>query len=639
METLCKISFMATNTNQYYSLNLGSIEIKQTNQSFYRRWNRLHRFQKTLIILVFILFCLYIITHVEFHSNQLKNIPSNHEHITKKKSGPEELKPLDPNLVKQNENNNNNNVPNIVPVPPVPPVVEEPNPNEHNQNNQNPAPEMNEGEKKNGLLDKLIEPSKNKNYEPKAIDFKGPTNERQKGVVDMFVHAWKGYKEFAWGQDELKPISKTYSSWFNLGLTIVDSLDTMYIMGLKEQFKEARDWVETSLNLDIDRYNNLFEITIRIMGGLLSAFHLSGDKVFLDKAYDLGNRSMSAFDTRSGIPLSDINLGKRQAKSPSWTSDSSVAEVATLQIEFKELAYATKDERFRHVAEKISENLHNLHKPNGLVPIYINPHTGNFVGHTITLGARGDSYYEYLLKQWVQNGANFDKTKDKEYFLLEDWLESVKGVQEKLVRQTKPNNYTFVGELLSDSYSPKMDHLVCFLPGNLALGAKFLAKNPEAPKEQIENLMNLAKQMTETCYQMYAQMQTGLSPEICYFNTFEGSTADLYVKEADRHNLLRPETVESLYYMYKITGEKKYQDYGWKIFESFEKYTKVENGYTSIGDVTNVNSVRPRDKMESFFLAETLKYFYLLFEDQSNENISLDKWVFNTEAHLLPLRN
>lgn len=167
----------------------------------------------------------------------------------------------------------------------------------------------------------------------------------------------------------------------------------------------------------------------------------------------------------------------------------------------------------------------------------------------------------------------------------------------------------------------------------------YLEKHPSFPKHETESLMNLAKELTETCYQMYAQMETGLSPEICYFNTYQGSTKDLYVKEADRHNLLRPETIESLYYLYKITGDKKYQDQGWKIFESFEKYTKLETGYSSISDVTSPNNPRIRDKMESFFLAETLKYFYLLFEDETNENFNLNKWVFNTEAHPLPLRS
>jgi mannosyl-oligosaccharide alpha-1,2-mannosidase len=318
-----------------------------------------------------------------------------------------------------------------------------------------------------------------------------------------------------------------------------------------------------------------------------------------------------------------------------------VAEVATLQIEYKELATLTKDERFRDVALKITDHLHSLNKPDGLVPIYINPYNGNFVGHTVTLGARGDSYYEYLLKQWIQNGAKFEATadEDKEHFLINDWLESVKGMRSQLIRQTKPNNLSFVGEMLSGSFSPKMDHLVCFLPGNLALGAMWLGKSPKFPKSEVDSLMDLAKSLTETCYQMYAKMATGLSPEICYFNTFEGSNQDLYVKDADRHNLLRPETIESLYYMYKITGDTKYQDYGWKIFQSFEKYTKVpEGGYSSINDVTSPNNPRPRDKMESFFLAETLKYFYLLFEDASNENIDFNKWIFNTEAHLLPLR-
>lgn len=208
------------------------------------------------------------------------------------------------------------------------------------------------------------------------------------------MHAWTAYKKHAWGRDELLPISKTSSTWFDLGLTIVDSLDTIYIMNLQDVFKEARDWVANDLNLDIDRYNNLFEITIRIMGGLLSAFHLSGDRVFLDKAYDLGNRSLPAFSTHSSIPYSDINLKNRAAKSPHWTTDSSISEVATLQLEFKDLTYQTGDIRFKQAVEKVSQVIHKLNKPNGLVPIYISTQSGNFMGRTITLGARGDSYYE-----------------------------------------------------------------------------------------------------------------------------------------------------------------------------------------------------------------------------------------------------
>ena len=111
-------------------------------------------------------------------------------------------------------------------------------------------------------------------------------------------------------------------------------------------------------------------------------------------------------------------------------------------MEFKDLSFQTNDARFKQVVSKISENLHNLNKPNGLVPIYINTQSGQFVGHTVTLGARGDSYYEYLLKQWIQMGAKFDKN-DPNYYLLDDWLNAVRGIKEKLVRQTKPNKYAF----------------------------------------------------------------------------------------------------------------------------------------------------------------------------------------------------
>lgn len=156
----------------------------------------------------------------------------------------------------------------------------------------------------------FIEESKNKD----RVIFKGPTNQRQQKVVDAFLHAWKSYKQYAWGEDEIKPISKTKSSWFNLGMTIIDSLDTMYIMNLEQHFDEARHWVSESLNFDVDRYNNLFELTIRFIGGLLSTYHLTADELFLRKAYDVANRTMTAFDTPSQIPLSDINLMRRQAK-------------------------------------------------------------------------------------------------------------------------------------------------------------------------------------------------------------------------------------------------------------------------------------------------------------------------------------
>ena len=119
---------------------------------------------------------------------------------------------------------------------------------------------------------------------PRGLPLQSEHTERQEEVIGAFKHAWKGYKMYAWGKDELKPISKKSNEWFNLGLTLVDALDTMWLMGLTEEFSEAREWVEKKMVIAQDKDVNLFETTIRVLGGLLSAFHLTNDTMFLDRA-------------------------------------------------------------------------------------------------------------------------------------------------------------------------------------------------------------------------------------------------------------------------------------------------------------------------------------------------------------------
>ncbi|KAG8518622.1 Endoplasmic reticulum mannosyl-oligosaccharide 1,2-alpha-mannosidase [Galemys pyrenaicus] len=449
-------------------------------------------------------------------------------------------------------------------------------------------------------------------------------NERQLAVIDAFRHAWSGYRKFAWGHDELKPVSRSFSEWFGLGLTLIDALDTMWILGLREEFEEARSWVSQRLQFQKDVDVNLFESTIRILGGLLSAYHLSGDALFLRRAEDFGNRLLPAFQTPSKIPYSDVNIGTGVAHPPRWTSDSTVAEVTSIQLEFRELSRLTGVKKFREAAEAVTRHVHGLPgKKDGLVPMFINTHSGLFT-HTavFTLGARADSYYEYLLKQWIQGG----KTEKQ---LLEDYLQAVEGVRKHLLRRSEPGKLAFVGELAHGRFSSKMDHLVCFLPGTLALGA-----HHGLPADHME----LARALMDTCYQMNRQMETGLSPEIVHFSLHpQRGGKDVQVKPGDRHNLLRPETVESLFYLHRCTGDPKYRDWGWEILRSFNAHTRVPSGgFSSISNVQDPRNPQPRDKMESFFLGETLKYLYLLFSDDP-DLLSLDRYVFNTEAHPLPV--
>ena len=128
----------------------------------------------------------------------------------------------------------------------------------------------------------------------------------------MYILITIWFRTYAWGKDHLKPISKTHQTWFGLGLTLIDSLDTMLVMNLKEEFKEARNWVEEDLSFNVNKDVNLFETTIRVLGGLLSTYHLSGDKIFLDKAIDLAgnNDVLSNFFSTFHLIYSGWNVVK-----------------------------------------------------------------------------------------------------------------------------------------------------------------------------------------------------------------------------------------------------------------------------------------------------------------------------------------
>lgn len=473
---------------------------------------------------------------------------------------------------------------------------------------------------------------------------KSESGKRQAAIRQAFVDSWKGYEKYAWGKDIYRPVSGTGENMVKhgdrkpLGWIIVDSLDTMQIMGLTNELKKARTWVKNSLSYDIDNDVNTFETTIRMLGGLLSAYYLSnGDQVYLDKAVDLGERLKGAFGSYSGVPYASVNLHSGQGViAHDSNGASSTAEAATLQLEFKYLAHLTGDKSYWDMAQRVMQVLDSNHMPGGLVPIFVQPKSGRFQGNHVRLGSRGDSYYEYLIKQYLQ-------TSQKEPVYREMYDEAVRGIKDHMIGLSEPSQLTFIGELpdgIGGKLDPKMDHLVCFAGGMLALGATEGLPLDEARHKSTwsatrEADMNLAMEITRTCYETYAKTETGLGPEIVVFNTNPEMSEDFTIKKNDLHNLQRPETVESLYVLYRLTKNPIYREWGWNIFESFQKWTKVsgDGGYAS---VDNVRRIPPplRDNMESFWLSETLKYLYLLFEDE--ELLPLDEIVFNTEAHPFP---
>lgn len=210
---------------------------------------------------------------------------------------------------------------------------------------------------------------------------------RQKRVKEAFIHAWSGYRNYAMGYDELMPLSHRGTDGLGgLGATVVDALDTAMIMGVDEVVHEAGSWIEKHLSERIDGKGqvNLFETTIRVLGGLLSAYHLSGGEhggnsstkgpkpvVYLGIAKNLADRLLTAFTSSpSAIPFSDVVLRDRSAH-PAPDGLSSTAEVSTVQLEFNYLSYLIGDPKYSLESMKVLEHIKSLPKVKGLVPIYI----------------------------------------------------------------------------------------------------------------------------------------------------------------------------------------------------------------------------------------------------------------------------
>ena len=474
-------------------------------------------------------------------------------------------------------------------------------------------------------------------------------------IRGMFLHAWKGYKAKAWGSDTLKPVSQRGDDNFlGMGATILDAMGTMLVMGERAEFEEAKAWVLTHLSFEEQENVSVFETTIRILGGLLSAWDLDGRREprFLDQARALADKLLVAFDSPSGIPYGTVGFRSRRKFNPPWAGGgSSIAEVATLQLEFEALTAATGEPKYASAVRRVMRAMRNHEPEDSLWPMFISPDSGAFSSSVITLGARGDSTYEYLLKQWViaggrrggrvGNAAMVGKdvsapeatqeerdlmaagaSPEQAYFEMVRAMydRSAAAVDKHLVQTCSEGEHLmYIAERHGKSPMDKMDHLVCFAGGMFALGAR---------GQREERDMEIARGVSRTCRAMYEQTPTRLAPEISRFN----NGRDIVVDPGAKHCLLRPEAVESWFYMWRATGEGQYRQWGREFAEALDKHARVETGgYTSIDDTTVAAPGRNRDHMESFFLAETLKYLYLLFTDSSV--VSLDEWVFNTEAH------
>ena len=236
-------------------------------------------------------------------------------------------------------------------------------------------------------------------------------------VRSEFLYAWNAYKQYAWGHDELTPLSKGYHDWHSKSLlmTPVDALDTMIIMGLTDEADKTREFIATNLSFDQDIEVKNFEITIRLLGGLLSSYQMTGDKRLLDLADNLGNRLLPVFNSPTGMPYMFVNLKTGKTRG----AESNPAEIGTLLLEFGTLSKLTGKPIYYDKAKSAVVALYSRRSKIGLVGSTINVETGQWIDTTSHISGGIDSYYEYLLKSWLL----FD---DKDCKKM--WESSVKAV-------------------------------------------------------------------------------------------------------------------------------------------------------------------------------------------------------------------
>jgi mannosidase alpha-like ER degradation enhancer 2 len=434
---------------------------------------------------------------------------------------------------------------------------------------------------------------------PLSLSAQQPNKKKLAAEVKAeFMHAWNGYKKYAWGHDDLKPLSKTHHDWYAqpLLMTPVDSLDTMIIMGLDEEAAATRAYILDHLSFDKDIDVQNFEITIRILGGLITNYQLTGDKRFLTLAEDLGRRLLPVFESPTGMPYRYVNLNTGKVRNPV----SNPAETGTLLLEFGALSKLTGNPIYYDKAKRALVETYNRRSKIGLVGEWINVETGQWTNTDSHVSGAIDSYYEYLLKCSVLFGDQDCKRM---------WADSIVAINKYLADEIKTESgvelwYGHADMNTGARGDSTYGALDAFFPAVLALSGD----------------LTRAKRLQDSSFAMWKHH--GIEPEVFDYRTKA-------VKSAGYP--LRPEIVESTYYLYHYTKDENYLRMGARLWLDFVKHCRTDEGYAALKSVLTKEK---SDSMQSFLFAETFKYFYLLFSPP--ETLDFKNVVFNTEAH--PLR-
>lgn len=455
------------------------------------------------------------------------------------------------------------------------------------------------------------------------------TEQRRQAVRDAFKRSWDAYRKYAWMKDELTPVSAhgktTFGGW---AATLVDSLDTLHIMGFQREFTEA---VHATTSLDWGTTEagavNIFETTIRYLGGLLSAYDLSGDKNLLHKAVELGEMLYIGFDTPNRMPPFWLNFEEaRDGMMVAGRSDASAAPTS-LCVEFTRLSQITGDPKFYDATDRITrfvERIQNETSLPGMWPVVLDFRSERAIDYRFTLGAQADSLYEYLPKMYALLGG-LDSSFETMYRTAMDVV-----IKKLLFRPMTPDqqDILFTGDYHTGRggrFIPESQHLTCFAGGMFGLGGRLFG---------IDEHVSIGEKLARGCGWAYKSFPTGVMPEVftllrcekrdaCPWDEKEWAgygnnhLAKGFTGASDGRYLLRPEAIESIFILYRITGNSDLQDIAWDMFQGIMKSTKTQYANSAIRDVRAKGTTTKLDSMEVCYLTCTLFSptvgFFLLF--------------------------
>ncbi|KAL6709403.1 hypothetical protein ACN47E_001810 [Coniothyrium glycines] len=483
------------------------------------------------------------------------------------------------------------------------------------------------------------------NYIKRKEDFTqdAPSREdRAQAVIATFRLSWEGYYQYAFPNDELKPVTNGFSNSRNgWGASAVDALSTALVMQQKDivnqiiEYIPSIDWSQTSIDV------SLFETTIRYLGGMLSGYdllkgplsHLADNPANVDalltQSIHLANNLSYAFETPTGIPWNNLDFSVRGNDGAA----NGLATVGTLILEWTRLADLsgnTTYARLVNVAEQylLSPQPQPQAEPfPGLLGMDIDVTTGLFLDSVGGWIGGADSFYEYLIKMYIYSPSRFGWLKDR-------WITAAESTIANLTSHPSSRpDITFAAAYNGQTLRRTSQHLACFAGGNFILGGQVLG---------VQRYIDYGLALTSGCHETYIRTATRIGPEIFSWDTAALPATDeafyngsgFYVTDAGYQ--LRPEVIESYYYAYRATGDATYQDWAWDAFVAISQATRVGSGYSSISNVNAADGGIKTDFQESFWFAEVLKYSYLIQAGEAEWQVGSDgrnAWVYNTEAH------